>query len=294
VGIAERLVMTAFWSYLIDLTSRALDEDERDAVLGDLTEFPSQGITALGQVCGLVVRRQTGLWVTWQPWAALLGIVIPLGLFLSLMCRFWAEGTAIDAFIYVHNGSWIYLTYPGWREDVLRTMLEAAIKYSVLAYWSWTAGYVIGSLSQRATAANTVVLILLLSCEFVAVPQPHNTFSTVVFATWLYEVGWPVAARAAFVALPATIGARAGRRATTLPLTRATMLALVAVALTGLRSRSIQQAAVMGWWRFEGFIYGGGYVYGGWQVHLLPLLAMWPALYVFIRSATGQWLRRRV
>ena len=71
----------SWWS--VDLFSRLLEADERDAVRGDLTESGASGGRALRDVLGLVVRRQAALWVDWRPWLALLGVVVTLGLLLS-------------------------------------------------------------------------------------------------------------------------------------------------------------------------------------------------------------------
>ncbi len=97
--------MSTLWWRLADFVSQALDADEREAVRGDLCESGRDGASALLDVLGLVARRQAALWLEWRPWAALFGVVIPLGMLLSLVCRFWSEAAAIDAFVYLHNGT---------------------------------------------------------------------------------------------------------------------------------------------------------------------------------------------
>ena len=77
--------MTRICWWLVDLVSRMLEPDERDAVRGDFTESGENGVQALGDVVGLVVRRQAALWNDWRPWAVLGGLIIPLGMLLSIV-----------------------------------------------------------------------------------------------------------------------------------------------------------------------------------------------------------------
>ena len=55
------------WS-LVELVSCLLDPPERDAVRGDLAECGAGACRTLGEVIGLVVRRQAAHWVDWRPW----------------------------------------------------------------------------------------------------------------------------------------------------------------------------------------------------------------------------------
>ena len=69
-------MMTRICWRLVDILSRMLDADERQAVRGDLAESRECIGMALRDVLGLIVRRQIGLWTEWQPWLALLGVVV--------------------------------------------------------------------------------------------------------------------------------------------------------------------------------------------------------------------------
>ena len=285
-------MMNGFWSRLTDLVAGALEPDEREAVRGDLVECGIGGTHAVFDVGGLVVRRHAAVWLHWRPWAALLGVVIPLGMLLSLLCRWWSESAAIDAFVYLHNGSWSYLSYPGWREDALRAAAGVALASMALGCWSWATGFVIGSLSHAAAWVNGLLLMLIVFGEFLVIDQPHNRFNLSVFASSFYEVGLPLTLRTMVVALPAVWGARTGRQRAVMSLTFATMMALGVVGLTGLEMRAIQFAAILGWWRLDGRIYGAGFVQAGWQVHALPLLVMAPGIYIFLTAAMRERLRR--
>jgi hypothetical protein len=278
--------MNDLWWRLTDFLSQALDADEREAVRGDLCESGRDGASALLDVLGLVARRQAGLWLEWRPWAALFGVVIPLGMLLSLVCRFWSDAAAIDAFGYLHNGSWTYFSFPGWRHDVGQVATQNALDWLALASWSGMAGFVIGSLSRRAVWVNGALLALVVFGEFFAVDRPHSRFNQAVFAVPLYDFVLPFVLRAAFVVLPAFLGARTGRRWIGIPFPYATAFAFLMVALTAIEIRGIQFSAILGWWQLDGRIYGEGFVQPGWQVRLLPLLLLWPALYIV---ATSRW-----
>jgi hypothetical protein len=205
---------------------------------------------------------------------------------LSLVCRFWSEAAAIDAFVYLHNGSWTYFSFPGWRHDVAQAAVHHALDWLALASWSGMAGFVIGSLSRRAVWVNGALLALVVFGEFFAVDQPHGRFNHAVFAVPFYDFVLPFVLRAAFVVLPAVLGARTGRRWIGLSFPYATTFAFLVVALTAIEIRGIQFSAILGWWQLDGRIYGAGFVQPGWQVRLLPLLLLWPALYIV---ATSRW-----
>ncbi len=64
-----------------------LEPDEREAVRGDFAESGETSGQALRNVLGLVLRRQAALWKDWRPWLALVGLVAPLGVLLSLVAR---------------------------------------------------------------------------------------------------------------------------------------------------------------------------------------------------------------
>jgi hypothetical protein len=127
---------------LTDLLCRTLEPDEHAAVVGDLAESRTRDAQALRDVFGLVARRQVILWKRWRPWLALLGLVLIAGVTLRPVAlrivgavgfRLWSyaiEGTALN------NG----LT-PGEEAFLLLSFFLA------LLFWSWTWGFVLGSLS---------------------------------------------------------------------------------------------------------------------------------------------------
>src|SRR5580693_9506279 len=70
--------------WLAELVGRMLEPSERESVRGDFAEAGEAGGPALLGVLGLVVRRQMSPWNGWRPWLALVGIVVPVGAFLTL------------------------------------------------------------------------------------------------------------------------------------------------------------------------------------------------------------------
>jgi hypothetical protein len=75
--------MLSWWC--VDLASHALAPQEREVVGGDFAESGESGGQALRDLLGLIVRRQAALWKGPGPWVALLGLVVPLGMMLSLV-----------------------------------------------------------------------------------------------------------------------------------------------------------------------------------------------------------------
>jgi len=60
-------VMTRLAWLLVDVLSRALTPDDREAVRGDLEEAGGTGVGATREVLGLVLRRQAATWMDWRP-----------------------------------------------------------------------------------------------------------------------------------------------------------------------------------------------------------------------------------
>ena len=62
---------------LVEFTSRLLDHEEREVVLGDLLETNENAWRGLLDVFGLVSRRQAGLWRDLRPWLAGFALALP-------------------------------------------------------------------------------------------------------------------------------------------------------------------------------------------------------------------------
>jgi hypothetical protein len=121
------------WS-LVDVFSRLLEREEREAVRGDLAEAGESAWQALWDVLGLVIRRQALLWKNWRPWLAAFGLALPgsfllMGFSLSVSS---AYQRIFDPKITVGAGFWLL-----------------ACNILLLIAWAWTGGFVVGSVSRR-------------------------------------------------------------------------------------------------------------------------------------------------
>ena len=142
-------MMTRICWRLVDILSRMLDADERQVVRGDFAESGQSVARAIRDVSDLVVRRQIGLWTVWQPWLALLGIACLAGLPLSRIAfRLNVDlGQQLTAY-YTYGVHFGTLLTP--QQD-MAWLLCLAI---ALLLWSWTCGFVLGSLSGRALCSR--------------------------------------------------------------------------------------------------------------------------------------------
>ena len=95
--------------WLVDVVSRMLEPGERDVVRGDFAESGESGGRALRDVLGLVVRRQAALWKDWRPWLALVGLIVPLAMLLSIVSRITAGQSATYIWLYANNWDWALL-----------------------------------------------------------------------------------------------------------------------------------------------------------------------------------------
>jgi outer membrane protein assembly factor BamB len=265
--------------------SCTLHPDEREAVRGDFAESGVTGREALRDLLTLVVRRQVALWRDWRPWLALLTLVIPLGLLVSLLSARSAGGTAVYAWMYANNWTWAILDTPGPRRDLFRYASRFLLEYLTLFCWSWTIGYVIGALSRRTTWLNGALFCLLLFAgTLVGRAAAHNAYNAEIFADATYRVVLPLLLRLGLVVLPALWGMRTSRRQTSLPVWYAVLWAVATVTLTMREAWMMQTTAIVSWYVLPAPLRGG------WLARLLPLVIMWP---VACMLATANWRRWR-
>jgi hypothetical protein len=255
-----------------------LEPDERDAVLGDFAESGVTGGRALRDLLGLVIRRQAALWKDWRPWLALLLVVAPFGMLLSLVCREWAEGSATTFYLYVNGWTWGYLASPGARLDLAQYSAGTLLSGLTLICWSWTSGFVIGSLSRRAVWVIGVLFCLVLFGELLAVRQHHNPYNPEVWSLTFYSVMLPPIARTVLVLLPSLWGMHKALRLTTLPPLQTTLWAVAIATMTGLATRDLEVSVMSALWPLR----------ASWGLRLLPFAAVCPAGFMV---ATAKWQR---
>ena len=139
--------MSAGWR-LVDLASRLLERNEREAVLGDLTETREPPGPALMGVLGLALRRQADPWKSWRPWLAGFGVALPSSYLLM--------GASLSV-------AWSYmrLLCPELLAQASLTKPSAVLVLLWHAFlligWSWTGGFVVGSVSRRTLWASALL-----------------------------------------------------------------------------------------------------------------------------------------
>jgi hypothetical protein len=273
-------MMTRIRWRLVDILSRMLDADERQAVRGDFAESGQSVARAIRDVSDLVARRQIGLWTEWQPWLALLGVACLAGLPLSRIAfRFNVDlGQQLTAY-YTYGERFGTLLTP--QQD-MAWLLCLAI---ALLLWSWTCGFVLGSLSGRAVWLTwSVFYLMVLDSALVRFilsgniilrdPQPLRLLMAATLplnpATFLFS-------------LSALWGAFMGVRRRVLPLRAASVLASAITIFT------IVVTWMSGWYETAHEVWSSGAWHGvPWTMRLLPLVVLsWPITYL-LASAKRQ------
>ena len=206
--------MNAFCWRLVEVLSRSLEPVERDVVHGDFAESGATGEQALRDLAGLVLRRQVAMWRDWRPWLTLAGLVVPLGILLSLISRGTADRSAIPIWEYTANWNRAYLTNAGLRLDMFRSVADILTKYLVLMCVSWSSGFVLGFVSRRTIVINGALFCLVLViAEFLGAPQTHYPWHEAVFSLIFYDWVFPLIVQTVLVLLPSLWGMHRGRRA---------------------------------------------------------------------------------
>ena len=198
--------MTSLGWWLVDGVSQLLEREEREVVRGDLVEAGESAWRSLLDVAGLVMRRQAGLWKNWRPWLAAFGLALPgplllMGLSVSISQSYQQ---LIGATILKATGVTVG---PGFAA-LLRNFL-------LLLGWSWTGGFVIGSVSRRTVGVS--VALSLLPCLFCLARFRMESLSR--FCLFLFV-------------LPAIWGVQRGLCITRIKLSSAIVLAVGVTALT--------------------------------------------------------------
>jgi hypothetical protein len=291
--------MTAFSDWLVDKAALLLDPDERDVVRGDLAETGESGARAVGDVLGLVVRRQAALWASWRAWGALLLVVIPVGMLLSLVSRLWADGTSVDAWVYLGHWDWSFLKYPGLRADLLRVLFLTLRDHVALICWSWTCGFAIASLSRRTAGVNALVFCTLLFAGTLGSSTTMRADSR-VFATAFFRLVMPLLVRAFLVALPAIGGMRRALSREKMSLKTALLWTFAIATITVANHTAVEESASFFGWRPFGPMPDPGFDRNlgtdddviDWKLRFLPLVVMWPAVYLLARTSVDHFTRQ--
>src|SRR6185437_15626765 len=131
----------------LELLASGLSSGDRETVLGDLAEAVETGAQAFLAVAGLLIRRQLPVWRNWRPWLAAFGLAIPASFLLMGFSVSIAQS---------------YQSVIGGGVSPGLTMLLCDI--GLLAAWSVTGGFALGTISRRTIWISAT--LSLLACGF--------------------------------------------------------------------------------------------------------------------------------
>ena len=188
--------MSSGWS-LTEIASHLLHHEEREAVLGDLSEGHEGAWRGLLDVLGLVARRQLLLWKGWRPWVSGFGLALP--------SSFLLMGGSVTVSMAYHG-----LNAPKSLNQPSLFLLQVLL----LVAWSWSGGFVVGKLSRQTLWAS--VLLCFAPCLFCFARFRIPSLSRASLLLFL---------------LPATLGVLQSLRRTQIRLKAAFVLALSVTAL---------------------------------------------------------------
>jgi len=177
--------MNGGWS-LLDLTSRLLEHSEREIVLGDLKENGDSLWPAVMAIIGLALRREAVQWRSWRPWFAAFGVALPSSYLLM------AASVTV-------TWSYMRLLCPDLLAQASLSKPSAVLvllwQGFLLIGWSWTGGFIVGSLSRGTLWASALLCYLpCLRCLWLFRIDSFSRFCLLLFL------------------LPAIWGARRGLR----------------------------------------------------------------------------------
>jgi len=138
---------SAGWSF-VAVAAQLLESREREVVLGDLMETRESAWRGFLDVLGLAVRRQLLLWKSWRPWLASFGLAFPGSLLLMGFSISVSQTYQKLVSSTVFNATGLTLG-PGFTLLLCNVLLLVA--------WSWTGGFVIGSVSRRTVRVSAVL-----------------------------------------------------------------------------------------------------------------------------------------
>jgi hypothetical protein len=183
------------------------------------------------------------LWIDWRPWLALVGIVIPIGMLLSYTTRWFADGTSLEI---LRPGA--YLGYPGWRRDPAAFVMVTVFGGALLGGWSWTSGFVLGSLSRRTLWVTATLFCLVVLLGTFGTTTTARVYHSDVFAKRIFGVVLPRIVRTFLVLFPAWLGMRRSLRPYQRPPLSIIAAAIAIATLTAAATKSLEGAVTFGWY----------------------------------------------
>jgi hypothetical protein len=178
---------------MVEVLALQLTPAEREAALGDLIETRTTAWCGIREISGLVARRQLQLLDNWRPWVAVFGLALP--------ASFVLMGTSVSVSSTFQCVRWQVLA----AHDVLKFLSIALLLVSA----SWSAGFVVSSISRKTLWMSAVCCLLpcvVCFCRFRIESLPRLSLFLFI--------------------LPAVLGIRHGIRATRISLGFAAVLAV--------------------------------------------------------------------
>ena len=170
------------------LAARLLEAKDREAIEGDLMESASGPWQALRDVLGLVLRRQALLWKNWRPWLAAFGLALPGALLLMGLSLSVSTGCQLYAWII---GNYAYFD-PKLLHDTGLTpgpgVWSLICQVLLLIGVSWSAGFVVSSLSRRTLWISAA--LCLSPCAFCFARFRHQPVSPFCLFLFLLPALW--------------------------------------------------------------------------------------------------------
>jgi len=277
--------------------SQALEPSERDAAIGDLVECGESGTTALQAVLGLTLRRQAAAWEDWRMWLLFAMVLLPLSFSLSLLSQGAAQESAVYTWMYANNWDWTLAKSSGFWYVFADAATRLFLSLLAIASWSWSTGFVLGTLRRHTLQPSRTLMFLLLALfQLGNLPQRFALFvmyrygprnlpalpdaNAPVSAIMLYNVIFPWIVLAISVGLPMILGITDGERSSRLsPRWRFGVLLAVATTL-----------AMLPQVRGFGLFLGASTREWIWQhpgvARSLSLITYWPLLYIIATRMT--------
>jgi hypothetical protein len=177
MGVRVSNQRTIAW-WLVDRILHLLDEEERDAVRGDLAESCDSAAQALRSVLRLVMHRQSMLWQHPRPWLVLFLFVMPLGVLLSFTSRSHAGLSAIYLWLVVNNANFSLLRSAGFWYTLLQILPALLLPSLYLGCVAWMAGALLAGIARRTLWISGALLCLMLLCaNALSLPQPQQVLA---------------------------------------------------------------------------------------------------------------------
>jgi hypothetical protein len=169
--------MSSFGWSLVETTAQLLEGEQREAVLGDLAEAGESAWQGLLGILSLVLRLQAGLWKSWRPWIAAFGVSLPASLL--LMGVSLSVSQDYQRFVSTTN---LAASGPAFLLLTCQVLL--------LLGWSWSGGYVVGSLSRKTLWMSAA--LCCSPCLFCLVRFRVFSLSRVCLLLFLLPAIWGV------------------------------------------------------------------------------------------------------